>query len=260
MDTSQAHRSAQTRTDTHTSRARIRRLRRLRPSFAAGLFRACLLASGHRKQWEPALSSPADQRVTWLAGALSSVLWQAIRPQTMALEMSEVAGRPGFTRAFGTWRAQGVDTALMEPRGSGETRVLSISQRSLWPPFPRPLESDNSFHSSSFCAVENHPLTHTRYSGERRWFQNKKDPRMATSAALLGLFSVPKFCSKKPAAHAQPGPPKAPALDSSPCHFGDLVPESCPSLSSSSASYFLCSVFLALPPPSMLTYSACGPH
>ena len=50
----------------------------------------------------------------------------------MALEMSEVAGRLGFTRAFGTWRAQGVDTALMEPIGSGETRVLSISQRTLW--------------------------------------------------------------------------------------------------------------------------------
>ena len=101
--------------------------------------------------------------------------------------------------------------------------------------------------------------SHTPDTQERRWFQNK-DPRMATSAALLGLSSVPKFCSKKPTARAQPGPPKAPALDSSPCHCGDLVPESCPSLSSSSASYFLCSVFLALPPPSMLTYSACGLH
>lgn len=83
---------------------------------------------------------------------------------------------------------------------------------------------------------------------------------MATSAALFGLSSVPTFCSKKPIALAQPGPPKAPALDSSPCHFGDLIPKSCPSLSSSSASHFLCSVLLALPPPSMLTYSACGPH
>lgn len=132
MDTSQAHRSAQTRKDMHTSRARSRRLQRLHPSFAAGLFRACLLASGHRKQWEPALSSPADQRVTWLAGALSGVLWQAIRPQTMALEMSEVAGRLGFTWAFGTWRAPGADTALTELRGRGLTRVLSISQRTLW--------------------------------------------------------------------------------------------------------------------------------
>lgn len=35
-----------------------------------------------------ALSSPADQPAKWLAGSWGSALWQAIRPQTKACEMS----------------------------------------------------------------------------------------------------------------------------------------------------------------------------
>lgn len=88
----------------------------------------------------------------------------------MALEMSEVAGRLGFTRAFGTWRAQGVDTALMEPRGSGETRVLSISQRTLWQgrhPYaslsPDPWNQMTPFTPGAFMLWRTTtPHTHTR--------------------------------------------------------------------------------------------------
>ena len=101
---------------------------------------------------------------------------------------------------------------------------------------PDPWNQITPFTPGAFVLWRTNP-SHTPDTRERRWFQNKKDPR---SPPPLGLSSVPKFCSKKPTARAQPGPPKAPALDSSPCHFGDLVPESCPSLSSSSASYFLC--------------------
>lgn len=98
--------------------------------------------------------------------------------------------------------------------------------------------------------------SHTPDTREGRWFQNKKDPRpppylacpLSPNSVLRSPQPVPSQAHPRPRLWT-PAPATLGTL------FRNHAPPSPPAVPVTSSA-----VFLALPPPSMLTYSACGPH